>query len=304
MNMTVVDLSGCEASQGQVSNLPSKAVTKLVTILNVGKTTLAVYLREEAPLPPKSIILYCLCSYGFGKQENNACGLAFRSLIAQLLRNRVDLLPQVYDNYVKVGAIPKLGNIRDLLKDLLMCLETTYLLLDGLDECEGSHQKLILTELSNLAPADPEEVSVKLKILVCSRETKDIARKLTKAPLISLTSEDRYVSQDIASFTKHSLLELKDRFDDTIVEEIGKAIVRKAGGKTNPFCFLSVGGLTSVQGMFLWVHLVINTIVDQESIQDVRRAVDYLPAGLPGVYEECLVDLVYHVLISAVTRIF
>lgn len=178
------------------------------------------------------MILYCLCSYGFGKQENNACGLAFRSLIAQILRNRADLLPQVYDNYVKVGAIPKLGNVRDLLKDLLRCLETTYILLDGLDECEGSHQKLILTELSSLTLPDSEKVPAKLKILVCSRDTKDIARKLNKAPQVSLTSEDRYVSQDIASFTKHSLAELKDRFDDTIVEEIGKTVVRKAGGKT------------------------------------------------------------------------
>ena len=209
-------------------------MTELVPILKTGKTTLAVYLKEEAPLPPKSIILYCLCSYGFGKQENNACGLAFRSLIAQLLRSRADLLPQVYDNYVKVGAVPKLGSMKDLLKDLLGCLETTYLLLDGLDECESLHQKLILTELSNLALADSEGSAVKLKILVCSRDTKDIARKLNKAPQVSLTMEDRHVSQDIASFTKHSLTELKDRFDDTIVEEIGNAVVRKAGGKAKP----------------------------------------------------------------------
>lgn len=249
------------------------------------------------------MILYCLCSYGFGKRESNACSLAFRSLIAQLLRNRADLLPQVYDNYVKVGAIPKLGNVRDLLKDLLRCLETTYILLDGLDECESSHQKLILTELSNLALAESEEIPVKLKILVCSRDTKDIARKLNKAPQISLTSEDRYVSQDIASFTKHGLAELQDKFDDTIIEEVDKAVVRKAGGKTGPCSFLGLDTLTSVRGMFLWVHLVISTIVDQESIQDVRRAVDHLPAGLPGVYE-CLSDLICQVLNFVVMRIF
>ena len=205
-------------------------------ILNTGKTTLAAYLKEEAPLPPRSIILYCLCSYGFGKQESSACSLVFRSLIAQLLRNRADLLPHVYDNYVKVGAVPKLGKTKNLLKDLLRCLETTYILLDGLDECEGSHQKLILTELSNLVLADSEAKlsPPKLKILVCSRDTRDIARKLNKAPQISLTSEDRHVSQDIASFTKNSLAELKDRFDDTIVEEIGNAVVKKAEGKKFP----------------------------------------------------------------------
>lgn len=216
-------------------------MTKLVLILKTGKTTLAVYFKEEAPLPPKSIILYCLCSYGLGKQENNACSLVFKSLIAQFLRNRADLLPQVYDNYVKVEAVPKLGNIKDLLKNLLRCLETTYLLLDELDECEGSHQKLILAEFSNLVLANSKEVSPKLKVLVCFKDTKDIARKLNKAPQISLTIEDRHVSQDIASFTKHSLTELKDRFDDVIVEEVGNAVVRKAGGETPPRFYLGLG---------------------------------------------------------------
>ena len=212
------------------------AMAGLKSILKIGKTTLATYLKEEAPLPPKSNVLYCLCSYGFGKQESNACSLTFRSLIAQLLRTRADLLPHVYDNYVKVGVVPKLGKTKDLLKDLLRCLETTYILLDGLDECDGLHQTMILMELSKLVLADSEAKlnPPKLKILVCSRDTKNIARKLSKVPQISLTSEDRYVSQDIASFTKTSLAELKDRFKESVVEEIGNAVVEKADGRNFP----------------------------------------------------------------------
>jgi hypothetical protein len=55
--------------------------------------------------------------------------------------------------------------------------------------------------------------------------------------------------------------------------------------------------------MFLWVHLVLTTIIDQESVQDLRRAVDRLPAGLPGVYERPP-EFVYLVLIHADTRTF
>jgi Cdc6-like AAA superfamily ATPase len=137
---------------------------------------------------------------------------------------------------VKVGAVTKLGKTKELLANLLRSLETTYILLDGLDECADKDQKQILMELSNLIPADSKakENSPKLKILVCSRETKEIARKLNKVPQISLTNEDRYVSQDIASFVKSSLAELKDRFQDNIVDEIQDIVVKKADGKTFP----------------------------------------------------------------------
>lgn len=55
--------------------------------------------------------------------------------------------------------------------------------------------------------------------------------------------------------------------------------------------------------MFLWVHLVLATIIDQESVKDLREVVDRLPAGLPGVYDYPLV-FVYPILILADTRAF
>lgn len=35
--------------------------------------------------------------------------------------------------------------------------------------------------------------------------------------------------------------------------------------------------------MFLWVRLVLDTIMEQEGVQDVRRAVASLPSDLFGV---------------------
>lgn len=132
------------------------------------------------------------------------------------------MLPHVYDNFVKVRAIPSISKTRHLLKDLLGSLETIFLVLDGLDECEGPHQKQMLTELSTLLLPDQQRhlSQSKLKVLICSRETKEIARKLSKAPQISLSKEQQFVSRDIATFAKNSLSELRGRFDDTIVDEI------------------------------------------------------------------------------------
>lgn len=55
--------------------------------------------------------------------------------------------------------------------------------------------------------------------------------------------------------------------------------------------------------MFLWVHLVLATIKDQESIQDLHRAVDRLPAGLSGVYEYTP-EFMHHLFIRADTSTF
>lgn len=197
-----------------------------------GKTTLVTYLVEEAPTPPASRILYCLCSYGFGRTEKNACSLTFRSLIAQLLRNQSDLLPYVYEQFVRSRVVPSLAKARELLKNLLQSSEQIFLVLDGLDEFEGPDQKQVLTEIANLAHQTGDQPRPKLKVLVCSRETKEITRKMGKSAQISLSDEDQSVSRDIMIFTRNSLTELRDRFDDDVVDGIENDVVQKANGES------------------------------------------------------------------------
>lgn len=196
-----------------------------------GKTTLATFLLEEASISPDSHILYCLCSYGFGRTERNACSLTFRSLIAQLLRKQPGLLPYIYERYVVTGAIPSLTKARELLKSLLESSEHIYLVLDGLDEFEGPDQKQVLTEIGSLASQSRDQQRQGLKVLVCSRETKEITRKMSKNAQISLSEEDRFVSGDITTFTRNSLAELRDRFDDDVIDAVGAEVVKKANGE-------------------------------------------------------------------------
>ena len=143
------------------------------------------------------------------------------------------LLPHVYDSFVKAGAVTSLAKMRELLRLLVNCLPMTYLILDGLDECDDVHQKQILAELETLTRPDPENQShsLRVKILVCSRETKEIARRLGKTPQISLSSEHEHVSKDIAIFTRQSLSDLYDRFDREVVDDLNKEIVGKADGE-------------------------------------------------------------------------
>lgn len=196
-----------------------------------GKTTLATYLIEEASIPPDSHMLYCLCSYGFGQSEKNACSLTFRSLIAQLLRKQPALLPYIYEHYVRARTIPSLVKVKELLKALLKTSERIYLILDGLDELQGDDQKQVLTELGSLAIPERYERSINIKVLICSRESKEISRKLARSPHVSLSEEEACVQKDISTYTRHNLEELRGRFCNNVVDALEQEIVEKARGE-------------------------------------------------------------------------
>jgi hypothetical protein len=156
-----------------------------------------------------------------------------RTITAQIIRRRHDLLPYVYDEYVKHGAIPSLKKVRELLEVMMQSSGTIYLILDGLDECEDGDQKKILAELANLAQIHSDSTSTvaSLKILVCSRETKSISRKLTKAPKVSLTKQRDPVERDISTFIAHGLQELEDAYSGVIIAWLKDELLGKAEGR-------------------------------------------------------------------------
>lgn len=193
---------------------------------------LAAYMVKMSPAAPKSQILHCLCSYGFANLEKNVCSLTFRLFIAQILRVQTELIPYVYENFVKTGTVAAISKTRDLLKDLLQLSEICFIVLDGLDECEESHQRQMLSEILNLCHSSNNQSLV--KVLISSRETRPIVRKLKNVPQISLRKEHDYLLQDITRFTKASLSELTDRFGSALVDEIGETIVKKADGRSSP----------------------------------------------------------------------
>jgi hypothetical protein len=157
--------------------------------------------------------------------------LTFRLFIAQILRKQTELIPYVYDNFVKTRMVATISKTRDLLKDLLQLSESRFIVLDGLDECEESHQRQMLSEIFNLC--HPSNGQIKAKVLLSSRETKPIVRKLKNSPQISLRKEHDSLRQDITRFTKASLSELTERFGDALVDEIGDIVVQKADGRSS-----------------------------------------------------------------------
>lgn len=193
---------------------------------------------ENAPISPRSFILYCICSELLRKGTPDVANVILRLLCAQILRSRHDLLAFVYEDYVRFNTTASIKRVRELLKLLLESLGTTFLILDGLDEYDMSAQEQIIEEFARLLKPclnhEDDEPPSNAKLLICSRETTSILRcvkKLSSLLVVNLTEEHHNISQDIAKFTKAKLPVLHDRFSEAVIDEVGGVITEKADGE-------------------------------------------------------------------------
>lgn len=100
--------------------------------------------------------------------------------------------------------------------------------------------------------------------------------RMRKGPTISLTDEHEKVSHDIRIYTESTLASLYERFEKQDIDDIAAEVVRKANA------------------MFLWVWLVVDTLLEQQSIYDLQKTVQNLPSELTGVYVHMLKRLEAH----------
>lgn len=161
-------------------------------------------------------------------KNGDYCSEILRTLTLQLLRAHLDLLPYVAEKYAYRGLAPSLHYLRRLISELLGSIPSARVVLDGLDECQESDQKLILQELVSLCM--PTESHC--KVLISSREVVRIKKTLHRMPSVSLTENRKDVEADIRLFVQEGLADLRHRFDDNIIESTGRIMVQKAEGKS------------------------------------------------------------------------
>jgi hypothetical protein len=151
-----------------------------------------------------------------------------RTLILELLRSQPCLTSHIFENCVRQGRTPSLGQIKKLLPDLLSAISSTRIVVDGLDECQEKDQKAIMTELFSAI----KNSATPCKVFISSRAETYISKILRKKPTISLTerTEREKVDEDIRKYVKHSLMGLRECFPSTAVDDVERTVVRKAKG--------------------------------------------------------------------------
>lgn len=189
-------------------------------------------------------MLSCLYSYTISNVYPEPVVFILATLISQILRQNLDLVDYVCDDFVNEGSPLSVHNLEELICKLLPQLHMPRLVIDGIDECirydfKGSPSDLtplkdviattMRIEKSSLGSSPP-------KILLVSRNISQIIGQLSKRPTVSLDQESSAVTSDIERFTRQRLSGLRGRFvgasniDDVLLEAGNTIVSRSQGG--------------------------------------------------------------------------
>ena len=234
-------------------------------------------MEREVNVDQNALLLYCLCSPDLDRDGGDPCSLILRILITQIVHKKPILVSFIYEEYFMKARQPA-RYVPYILRTLLNSLDLSYIIVDGVDEWRNESQtrlfRVLDAILARKKDEDPERPE--LKILLCSQDTKATMTRMRKEPTISLSDEHEQASRDIRLYTQTSLASLYERFEKQDVDDIAAEVVRKASG------------------MFLWVRLVVDTLLEQQSIYDLQTTVQNLPSELTGVYVHILKRLEAH----------
>ena len=238
-----------------------------------GKTMLLCGIIDELK---KSIGETDLLSFFFCQATDsriNSATAVLRGLIYLLANQQPSLLTHIRKKYDHAGNqlfkdVNAWVALSEVLNNMLEDpnLQSTYMIIDALDECEKDLPILLDFIVQN-------SVLPRAKWIVSSRNIPNIEQKLrldrsqTRLSLeIRETAEQ--VSLAVDAYIKHCVSELPNLQDDEDLQaQVRDAMRRKANGT------------------FLWVSLVVEELKNAES-WEVEEIVDQMPSGL----EKCMVE--------------
>ena len=156
-------------------------------------------------------------------------------------------------------------------------LETTYCVLDGLDECDEASLKVLLGRFAALFSTETNESSAcHLNLLVVSRDLPDcIPELLSSFPRLCLDPDaNTEINNDIDLFieTKAKELSRRKKYPDDLRIHVESVFRHRA------------------QGTFLWIGIVAQAL-EKYKATEVERALDLFPPGLDQLYARILLQI-------------
>ena len=153
----------------------------------------SVIVNKLQDKPDQHPVVFAFLSHQSDRE--NVTLKTLHSFVFQLVIDNKALRPALSynyeNNYRKLRSSPDF--VRDLLKDILIGLPTTYMILDGLDEMIDTERLVLLESLMGLQKQSPN-----LKLLISSRAEYDISMNLRSQCEIFRVHE--WNTQDIADY--------------------------------------------------------------------------------------------------------
>ncbi|KAF2474163.1 C2H2 domain-containing protein [Lindgomyces ingoldianus] len=258
------------------AEVPTTPLAWMTGMPGAGKTILASVIIEECKRrkPVLTSYFYCNCD---GGGNSSAVGV-FKGLLDQLLDQFPDLMPHCHTRSSSSGepSLRSLGSAKKLLEDFCLTIPKQYIIVDGLDECEGPERKQILEFFVQLVTQCDSEDPGRLRILFVSQDYADIKKALHRSlnskvvpKIISLTSTDN--ERDIRIYVSNLASQVKVKY--SLEEELAHYIRELT--------------ISRAHGMFLYAELVMSNLLKQPTKLEFldETQLERFPNGLEEAYE-------------------
>ncbi|KAI0123678.1 hypothetical protein BJ170DRAFT_640053 [Xylariales sp. AK1849] len=254
---------------------PKFCLTPLLWVSGIpgaGKTILASVVVDEVRKLADVSIAYFYCKHR-DNTRNSFLSVA-KSVLAQLLQGNKELLPYFHEkaSISPTACLSSMAVAKELLGVALNSGKTTYVILDGLDECERPARK----ELSTWFKAEVESTSSNntndIRCLFISQDDGVARKDLGQVPSIKITSAD--TRSDMRAFASTWHVRIEKKFG-----------VIPGGGHNFTQIIMD-----RAKGMFLFAKLLAEFMIDQPSRDALIKELDptRLPIKLDDMYDRIL----------------
>ncbi|CAG8909864.1 unnamed protein product [Penicillium egyptiacum] len=253
---------------------PKSAILWGLGTIGMGKTVLmsnvVAQLQLHAARKSNEVVSYYFC------RVDNEASLSARNILGSLARQILDtqIEQSAYETLLSLQETTQGLSTTDIVQFLLFHLRAGegtkyYIVLDGLDECDGNQVQTVAQAMVELCSN-----YIGFKVICAGRPGLEKLFKST-APQYRIMVNEEKVKSDMDNYIAETLYKcLEDEVltlgDQEIVTEIYDTLRDKA------------------DGMFLWASLCIEELCAQNCDHDILEALKHLPRSLTELYDRKL----------------
>ncbi|KAJ3455735.1 hypothetical protein MRS44_017217 [Fusarium solani] len=236
-----------------------------------GKTTLARkvirYLKGKGSAHGTTVYFF------FNHADKSSAKPMLRTILSQLIQQDEPILRYLYmkcssmDKNIELSSI---ATLQDLVQDCLTYQPSTYVVLDGLDECAENEPNVIITWFLEKVLPRAASRGCHLRLFISGQRDGRLDQLLSAQPQIRLDTVSSH-QNDIEEYSKSRAAEICARFSQTPEQEDELASkVTQAS-----------------QGMFLYAQVVMDNFLSMGSIAEFEYELesDKFPYNLDKAYE-------------------
>jgi hypothetical protein len=224
---------------------------------------LASLVIEEARTLPNTTVTFFYCKYG--DESRNSFLAVARGVLSQVLSSEKsnNILLYVDEKASSSGetVLSSSKLAKELLETIFQSCKKTYIILDGLDECDRGERKEIATWFRQLVDGLPQREMDTIRCLFVSQDDGFARKDLSMLPSIKLTMNSN--KSDIETYAKVWHQRIEERFGPLDLKKLNIANIVTARAQGD--CHLS--HFRPVQWTDFFRHVPVRKIGRAEPLQ-------------------------------------